>query len=284
MSPNNRLGTKSTKALRSMLTERDMAILRSIFEHRFLTTRQICQLHFHSHASYGSAIRACTRVLARLGGHKLIHKLSRPVGGMGGGSASFIWGIDAAGDRLLKKELPPEEVKRARAFEPTPIFLAHTLAIADARLMLEDLGRGDHIELLDVATEPFNWRPFVARSGQTQTLKPDLYAVTATVDFEDHWFLEIDRGTESIPTLIRKCEHYQRYQATGLEQEAHGVFPVVLWLVPTEARRERFRAAIDSHKRLSSNLFRVAAPYELPRIVMAGGDAPADKQKQGLSS
>lgn len=281
MTPSNRLGTKSVKTLRSMLTDRDMAILRSVFEHRFLTTRQICQLHFQAHASYGSAIRACTRVLGRLRDHKLIHKLARPVGGMGGGSASFIWAIDAAGDRLLKSELAPEEVKRGRAFEPTPLFLAHTLAIADTRLTLEALGRSEQLELVQVSTEPHNWRPFVAKSGQAQTLKPDLFAVTATADFEDHWFIEIDRGTESIPTLIRKCEYYQRYHATGIEQDTHGVFPKVLWLVPTATRRERFSQALATHKRLDPNLFYVAAPEELSRIVTAGNgveEAPA-KQK-----
>jgi hypothetical protein len=267
---NNRLGTKSVKTLQGLLTDRDQAILQSVFDHKFLTTRQIYQLHFWNHASYGSAIRACTRVLARLHGHKLLYKIDRPVGGMGGGSASNVWGIDAAGDRLIKSALSPDRIKRARAFEPTSLFLAHTLAIADVRIKLEELARDERIELVDVVTEPTNWRPFLTRGGQTQVLKPDLFAITASGEFEDHWFIEIDRGTESIPTLIRKCHYYQRYHATGLEEEARGVFPWVIWLIPTAARRDRLREAIGQERRLDAAIFRVVDPNELDQQVLSG--------------
>ena len=262
MTPNNRLGTMGVAKLKRLITERDQAILSSIQQHKFLTTRQIYDLHFWTHASYTSGIRACTRVLARLRDHQLIYRLERPVGGLGGGSTSYVWGIDAAGDRLLRAE-NGETSKRSRSFEPTTMFLQHTLAIAATRLELESLARAARLELLAVTTEPRNWRPFITRSGSPDILKPDLHAVTAIGAYEDHWFIEVDRGTESLPTLLRKCHLYQRYKLSGIEQDKTGVFPIVLWLIPTQARRDRLDEAITADPKLDHRLFRIADPNEL---------------------
>jgi len=266
MRPNNRLGTMGVAKLRRLLTERDQAILCSIHEHKFLTTKQIFDLHFWTHASYTSGIRACTRVLTRLRDHHLIYRLDRPVGGTGGGSTSYVWGIDAAGDRLLRRDAG-EEGRRSRSFEPTTMFLQHTLAIAGTRLQLEAMKREGKLELVSVTTEPRNWRPFLTGSGSPQVLKPDLHAVTAAGDYEDHWFVEVDRGTESLPTLLRKCHLYQRYAATGIEQQATGVYPIALWLIPTKARRDRLEAAINADPKLDHRLFRIADPSELEAVV-----------------
>ncbi len=245
--------------LQMLLTPRDVKILQSIFDHRFLTTRQICRLHFWDHASYGSAIRACTRVLTRLHGHRLIYRLERPIGGNGGGSSSNVWGIDAAGDRLMKSA-NAETGKRSRSFEPSPLFLMHTLAVSEVRVELEELARTNAIELVRVTTEPHNWRYFLGRSGSTVALKPDLFAVTALGEYEDFWFIEVDRGTESIPTLIKKCVTYQRYHDGGDAQRKDGVFPLVLWLIPTDSRRQRFADAIEADDRLDPEIFRIIDP------------------------
>jgi len=70
-------------------------------------------------------------------------------------------------------------------------------------------------------------------------LKPDLYAVTASGDYEDHWFCEIDRATESMPTLLKKCVQYEAYRRTGAEQDRLGVFPLVVWVVPDDAQADK---------------------------------------------
>jgi hypothetical protein len=272
---NNRLGTKGVPRLQALLNERDNRILRTIYEHKFLTTRQVHRLHFWNHASYSSGIRACTRVLARLESHRLIYRLDRPIGGTGGGSTSHVWGLDAAGDRLMRATIN-QDGKRARAFEPTLMFLAHTLAVAETRIVIEELARTTPIELLDVVTEPRNWRPFLAPSGSSMTLKPDLYAVTAAGEFEDHWYIEVDRGTESIPTLLRKCEYYQGYHRTGEAQDQLGVFPRVLWIVPAGARRDRLRDAIRQHGRINAELFLVINPTELTTVIESSNDINAD--------
>lgn len=267
MSPSNRLGTKSIHMLLSQLATRDIAILTSIHDHKFLTTKQIHALHFWNHDSYASGIRACTRVLTRLLGYGLIYRLERPVGGTSGGSTSYVWGVDAAGDRLARHlDASPTNSKRSRAFEPSTYFLAHTLAIADVRVLLETMARDGHFDLLDVQTEPANWRPFLTRSGARQILKPDLYAATSSANYEDYYFIEVDRSTESLPTLISQCLVYERSRACGSETERLGVYPLVVWLLPNARRRVAFTRAIQADKRLTTSLFRVLAPEDLRRF------------------
>ena len=267
MTPNNRLGTMSIATLQSMVTPRDMDVRRLIREHRFLTTKQLQRLLFWDHASPSAAIRACIRVLTRLELRVLIVKLNRQIGGVHAGSGSYIWGIDDAGDRLLRVGSGVKDAKRQRTFDPSPLFLAHTLAVAETRVMLEEAAHREELELVAVTTEPSNWRTFVGRAGTTQTLKPDLHAVTALGDFEDHWFIEIDNGTESLPTVLGKCQTYQRYFESGREQHIFGVFPKVVWLMLNARRRSKLLAAIKSDKRLDERLFLAVAPGDFIALV-----------------
>jgi hypothetical protein len=74
-------------------------------------------------------------------------------------------------------------------------------------------------------------------------------------DFDDYWYVEIDMGTESLPVLLRKSRTYEEYRRTGRAQAEHGVFPRVLWMLPTETRAARLRAGIAAEPRLSDRLF-----------------------------
>ena len=252
---NNRAGSVGVRRLEELVNERDRAILRSIQEHRYLTTRQIFQLHFWSHQSDVSGIRACTRVLTRLSGHRLLYRLSRSRGGSGGGSSSYVWGLDVAGDRLLRAAML-EPTARLRPAEPTPPFLTHTLAVADVRVRAEQLAQRGELELLEIVTEPATWRTFTTGTGK-QILKPDLYLMTARGDWEFARWIEVDLGTESLPVLIRKCLIYEAYRATGLEEATGSLFPAVLWLMHTQTRAQRLRSAIVTDKRLRPEMFTV---------------------------
>jgi hypothetical protein len=267
MTPKNRLGTLSVATLRSIVTDRDMEILRLIRVHRFLTTRQIQRLSFWGHATASAAIRSCVRVLTRLESRALIFKLNRQIGGIHAGSGSYVWGLDDAGDRLMRADAGIASTKRQRAIDPSQMFLTHTLAIAEARVILEEAARDDLIELLAVTTEPSNWRTFQGRSSVVHMLKPDLHAITATGEFEDHWFIEIDNGTESLPTVLNKCVVYQRYFETGREQAATGVFPKVVWVMADARRRTRIADAVEVDRRLEARLFCAVAPDQFVDLV-----------------
>jgi Replication-relaxation len=266
--PERRVSRDQLERLNRRLSERDRVILRSLRHHHFLTTAQLQRFHFTGHGSPRTAGRLCRRVLARLHELRLIEHLERRIGGVRAGSASYVWRVGLIGDRLLR--LHDREQPRARRKEPSLHHLQHCLAVADAHLALRELAATTTTELLQVTTEPACWRTYRDPAGVLEILKPDLYVVTARGDYEDHWFLEIDRATESLPTLLKKCGQYQAYRHTGEAQQRHGVFPWVLWVVPTPAHGARLRKAIDQTVQLTSELFRVCTLAELPAVVQDG--------------
>jgi hypothetical protein len=159
-----------------------------------------------------------------------------------------------------------------RLTEPSPIFLDHTLAVADARIELVRAQREGELELVGIEVEPTCWRRYIGSGGAAEFVRPDLYAVTTHGDFEDCWFLEIDRGTESAAAIGRKCRAYHAYWQTGREQEQHGTFPLVLWVAPNETRRQRIERLITGARNLKRELFRVTTVEQLVQLI-AGGAA-----------
>jgi len=265
--PNNRQATLGLRRLTGLASARDLAILTTVAAHRLVATRHLYELHFWNHASYASGIRACTGVLRRLEGHRLIRRLARPVGGPGGGSNSTVWALDVAGDRLLRHHEGSDRGRRHN-FEPSTYFIAHTLAIVDARVQLEQTARSGAFEILNASCEPTNWRNFPGELGRTLCLKPDLAAVTATGEFEDHWFFEIDLGTELASTLIKKCLLYERYRTSGQEQAQHGVFPRVIWVMNDQGRANRLQRLVAEHPDLDARLFTVAMTDDIPAVML----------------
>lgn len=260
--PNNRAGSHNLPHLKTLLSERDFRILEFVFEHRIVTTRQLQRMFFAGHATVDAGTRACNRVLARLREKRFLHRLERPVGGVKGGSGAFAWMLGAAGDRAIRDRLSIE-LPRQRLFEPTPLYLAHTLAITEVRVRIEEAARDGRFGIELVQTEPYCWRDYLGAGGTSLTLRPDLSLKTTAGDFEDNWFFEIDRGTESLPTLIRKSLAYERYRASGREQAQTGVFPAVLWLIDSPRRRELLVEAIEADHRLEATLFTVIDPTDL---------------------
>lgn len=258
------LGRRAFERLREQLSERDLAILGSLRQHRFLTARQIEELHFAEHSSGEAGARVCRRVLRRLTRDRLLVRLQRRVGGVRAGSASFVYAIGPAGCRLLDGA--------QRFSEPSLSFLEHTLAIADAHVGLVKAMRAGQLELVRIEVEPACWRRYTGSGGAPEIVRPDLYVVTGSGAFEDCWFLEIDRGTESPTAIRRKCRAYQAYWQTGREQEAHGAFPLVTWVVPGHEREARLKMLISEARGLNRDLFRVIQSQWLVEL-MAGGAA-----------
>jgi hypothetical protein len=63
----------------------------------------------------------------------------------------------------------------------------------------------------------------------------------ATVSHELHWFVEVDRGNEHRGALTHKITSYVAAWRDGGEQVRAGVFPRVLWIVPTDQRAAALR-------------------------------------------
>ncbi|KTS55309.1 hypothetical protein NS206_17375 [Microbacterium testaceum] len=261
--PRTGAGPSKLVLLRTELSVRDERILTFLNQHRYATTTHLRDVFFAEHATPTAGTRACIRVLHRLLHNRLIARLERRVGGTARGSAATIWYLDAAGERLTR----PEGSRRRRFAAVSTPFLAHTLAVTDTHVALIARARTGAFEVERVDLEPDTWRPFVTSAGTAAILKPDLYADLATPEYDDHWYVEIDLGTESIPVLLAKCRTYAAYKATGRAQAEHGVFPRVLWLLPTQARVDRLRAAIQAAPELGDRLFVCATPGQLTEVL-----------------
>ncbi|MGU3500917.1 replication-relaxation family protein [Mycobacterium sp. C31M] len=274
--PDQRISASAIYVINSHLSDRDRAILRSVDDHQFLTVGHLETLHFDAIAATARG-RITRRVLARLRGLRVLDVLDRRIGGIRSGSQGLIYHVGVAGDRILDR--PVRRGARLR-YEPSARFLAHRLAVADAHIALVVADRNKDIELIDSAVEPATWRRYTGIGAARRILKPDLFAETAPHgggDMVRAWFLEVDLGTEHIPTLLTKCREYEAYRQTGIEQDRHGAFPLVVWSLahadPAKAQRRRdlLTDAIARDPRLPSALFRVVAPDSVLAVILGGG-------------
>lgn len=244
------------------LSERDQAVLAAVGDHSLLTADQIERLLFTDrHASAVASRRRCQAVLRRLVDLELLDRLHRRQGGHRAGSAGFTYRLTTRGRRVLGHE------RRGAREQPSERHLLHLLACAEVSVQLAEAQRDGSAAALTVTHEPATWRRFVGQHAAREVLKPDLLVELTTPDgWELRWFVEVDRATEHLPTVVRKCAQYQGYWQAGVEP--HPVFPRVLWSVPDERRARAIEQAIARSPNLADDLFRVAtAERTLPVLL-----------------
>jgi len=257
------------------LTPRDLAVLDDIERFRMLSTRLIQRLHFRVapdvHATLGGATKQTTRILKRLADHGLIAHLERRIGGVRRGSQGYIWQLTSTGATVQRTRRG--ETGRRRYVEPSPFFTDHTLAVAELAVTIRELADANELEMLALQAEPECWRDYVGPHGVGQSLKPDLYSVTATGEYEDHLFIEADMGSEHLPQILAKCRAYSAYHATGIEQQRTGVFPAVVWVTTNRTRQLQLRRAINTAPNLNADLFQVVQAERFRELLTS---APED--------
>lgn len=251
-----RLSQRGVETLGKRLSARDLAIIGQVADLRLMSARQIEVLHFTEadHQTHLAAARACRRVLERMVQRRLLIRLDRRVGGVRAGSASYVYGLGPIGQRVLAVG-----GARLRFREPSPFFTDHTLAITQLVVDLHLAARKKALELLALDPEPACWRRYGGSFGMV-TLKSDLYLDVGSSEYEYRWFVEVDRGSEHLPTLITKCRAYDDYYRTGIEQRSHKVFPRVCWIVPDANRATVLAEKIAHDRRLTVPMFVVTTP------------------------
>ena len=254
------------RRLRELLSERDRAIVKQVADLRLMGARQIEAIHFPvgEHESAAAAARARQRVLERLVTYGLLSRLGRRIGGVRAGSASFIYALGPTGQRVIAPD-----GRRRRFHEPTERFVDHTLAVAQLIVDVTVADRAGEIELMVCQAEPRSWREYGGLAGR-QLLRPDAFVALGAGDFEHRWFIEVDRASESLPVVLRKCRQYVAYYQTGTEQAAHDVFPRVCWLVPHTRRADALRKAIAAQRDLPSGLLAVALSDDAVPALVGG--------------
>lgn len=232
----------ATEQIVASLSDRDRRILIDLARLRVLTGDHLTRLHFHDLAP-GSRDRTRRRVMARLVEHRLVATLGRTVGGPRAGSAAHTYALGVGGQHALpllgadtgesRYQLPD----RPRApWTPGQMFLAHTLDIAGLYVCLRERERTGQLVLAEYTAEPASWHP----DGKGGFIKPDAYLRMQHDDLEDVWWVEVDRATESIPTIKKKLITYLDFaRAGGVGPD--GIMPRVLITAPHEHRLAALR-------------------------------------------
>lgn len=288
----SRIGRRQLQTIADGLDQIDRELLTLLRAHRYATTRQLAQMieRDNRYASARSALRQTSRRLNRHHQLGLVNHLERRIGGVRAGSSGYIWHLTEAGWRLAEQQpirmidtedasvaldddaITATQQRRHRHTEPSHAFLAHILAITEARVIIQRAVQDTGGDLALVRTEPACWRSWTTPGGGLAWLKPDLETITQTADgAEDHWLLEIDLGTENPARLITKCHDYQAHFNTGIHQTRFGYYPQVVWVMNEQRRAEWLRQHIADDPRLTTALFKViGSEEELATIIQAG--------------
>jgi hypothetical protein len=191
------------------------------------------------------------RTLKRLVDGRYLARLSRSVGGNGGGSGSYVYQLGRAGWRLLG---------RTGAYWAPRAVSAHTLAIADCYTALCEQEQAGALVLL-----AFEVEPDCHRRVEQVHLTPDAYT---EVGFRDRGvkvaaWLEVDRATEHANVIQAKCVRYWKaYQAW-----AGDVFPYVLFVVPDEQRGRAIERVISGGPDEAQPLFQVCIMSAFSEVI-----------------
>lgn len=259
-----RVGARAAR-LRTQLSARDLAILSSLGELRMLTAKQIQRLHV-ADGSPRTQARRTRAVLQRLAELGVVVRLARRIGGIRAGSEGHVYGLSGLGQAILEVN-GSFGGRRRPVGETKPAFQDHLLGVSELYVQLVEISRRSEVEVLVFHAEPACWRVHSGIGGQRVALKPDAYLCLGMGEFEQRAFIEMDLASEHLPTITRKCQRYVAYWHSGLEQQRHGVFPKVWWLVPSPHRRDGIASVIGKLAHSTQALFTVTLHHEAPHLL-----------------
>lgn len=230
------------------LQARDLDVLQSLFESRLATREQLAELHF------GGSYEAAQNRLKKLRDARLLKAAPAGIG------KPEILSLALRGFDALKAHRRLERYPRftREIFEDrkplSQMTVDHELAVMsvkaafvrDARENWEDL------QVREFTTWPllYSFQAYVSHhSSELQDIKPDGF-IELEVPARQRFFLEVDRGSEKLDTILRKCHGYQHFYASGGMAARYGVREPreapfrVLFCVETEARRNNIAEAL----------------------------------------
>lgn len=255
-----RVGPSHTEWVAVRLTNRDWQIVASVNLVRLLTGTQIERLFFYDLAPGRSRVASRSRALQRLVAWRVLVPLPRRIGGAGRGSTGLAFALDSTGQRLVRERLmAADQLPRVRRpGVPTERTVRHILAVSETYVALTEGSRLHGFTLATFQAEPASWWP----NGLGGYVKSDAYTLLTRDEVLDHWWLELDLATESLPTLKRQLAAYVDFWDRG--QLGPGkIVPRVAIATTTPERRQAISRLVGSFASVPSEFFLVVQIHEL---------------------
>ncbi len=249
------------------MTNQHFEILQFLADARLVTSSQLARLFFAESPTHRSQIRRSNLATKQLKEAGLIYHQPRKIGGWTRGSSSYIWSLTYKGWKKLKEVNSSISLRFRNRVDFSQNHVEHTLAITEIFVELKGLERLGKIKLEEFHYEPKSWRYYADIGGSSLILKPDAFAKITVGEYEDFYFFELDRSSESLTRIINTCKKYIHYYNTGIEQRVNDIFPFVLWIVPDERRKENISNAI--HLKLNNfwQMFQVVTLDEFSQFI-----------------
>lgn len=195
------------------LTERDKQVIEAVHLYRVLRQDQIQVLFF-------GAQKAAQRRLIRLYHHGFLERLFLPV--VAGRSPTF-YVLDRRGAELLRSEFGYDDLHWYNSSKDLKTdFLEHTIAINDFRIAVTRAAQQSGYRVLVWKSESdlkASYDRVTVRipSGRAHNypIVPDSYFALETPLGRAHFFIEVDRGTETTERFKGKIRAYTAYYETG---------------------------------------------------------------------
>lgn len=242
------------------LTVRDWQIIEAVNRLRLLTGQQVERLFFYDLGPGRSRVASRSRVLHRLVAWRVLVPLPRRIGGAGRGSTTLAFALDSGGQQLLRRQLLAMDrpIRVRRPGPPGERTVRHILAVSECYVALAELARTYDFALEHFLAEPACWWP----NGLGGYIKPDAYAVLASGDIYDHWWIELDLATESLPTVSKQLLTYLDFAHRG-QLGPDQIVPRVLIATTTPERCQAISVMIAHFPSPAENLFHLVQTHEL---------------------
>ncbi len=266
--------------LAHMLTARDWAIIKTVYDFRIVTGLQIEQLHFSELAMRSRSVMRW-RVLKRQVDARILTTFDRRIGTCRRGSTQLRYVLDSAGQRLIRlqlnREIPDARVRRPRL--PGERFVAHALAVTELYVALVEHSRLGRFVLDDFKSEGGAYWP----NGLGGWIKPDALVKLHQGSVADYWWYEADLATESLPTIRAKLVVYLDFVHRG-RLGPDGIVPRVLIGVPTSKRQLAIQSVIHSLPEPAVFMFSVVLMPDAATFLMSGRSQSIEAIQAGAIS
>ena len=202
------------------LTSRDVSIILSVYENRFLNRDQINRLFFWS-----GTVSGCNLRLKKLYDHKFLDRLERPAMSA---QVPSVYALNKRGADVVAATLQIDrrKVKWSRANNRVEwLFMNHTLGISEIKICLDLALKKRPEEILFYERGDRSHLRRISMTGTKKkyfTVAPDAFFGIQSGRGKHIFFLEVDLGTETLSRFAEKVVAYKRYWKSRQYTEEYG--------------------------------------------------------------